>query len=486
MASMLDYLDWRGDISFTRAPFNEVDNAILAQLSYLDLTGIVPSVEEGGSITVAEAAEKYQALGRYDEANNYEGVIDPLTRYLPAKMAAGRRFASMRLSKLRTTFDEKNQEQFFAFHASLPHHTTYISFRGTDNTLLGWRENFAMTYTTAAAQIEALQYLHATCKNPLQKIMLGGHSKGANLAMYAGALARPQLQKRIVKIWDNDGPGFREQTLPREALAAIRPKIYTILPVFDVVGQLLYAPKPDKIVESAEEGIYQHSALSWLVQKDTFVAANTQEIKEEAAPISQAFNSWFRSASPQKRRAVFTEFFDMLDRARIQTLGELLSADPKVLAGIVQELPNISKETRDYALDLFRRLAGNIANNKFQNFSKKMRKTTTAAEKLAGDFAQGTREAVSGRVRDFVRGAKDVTNERVGDLIKGAREAADNLAEDFIQETKGIAGKLSADFMDNVVKTRSRKWDPRGDPKRGPKREPEGNPAKKLGGKSKK
>lgn len=398
MANMLDYLDWRGDVSFKHSPFNEVDNVILAQLSYLDLEGIIPTVKEGGSISMAELAEKYRALGRNDEMNNYEGVVDPLTKYLPEKMAAGKRFREMRFSKLQSTFDKENQEQFFAFHASLPHHTTYISFRGTDNTLLGWRENFAMTYTTAAAQIEALNYVHATCKNPLQKIMLGGHSKGANLAMYAGALANLKVQKRIVKIWDNDGPGFREQTLSRETLTTIRPKIYTILPVFDVVGQLLYAPEADKLVKSSAEGIYQHSALSWLVERDSFVAATNQEIEQEAEPIFSAFNSWFRSATPEKRRVVFTEFFDMLDRAQIHTLSELLSADAKMLASLLQELPNTSKETRDYAVDFFMRLVENIANNRFHNFSKKIQETAHAAGEVAAYFMDNLVKTISSNV----------------------------------------------------------------------------------------
>ncbi len=441
MANMLDYLDWRGDVSFKQSPFNEVDNVILAQLSYLDLEGIIPTIEEGGSISMTGLAEKYRAMGRNDEMNNYEGVVDPLTKYLPDKMAAGQRFREMRFSKLQSTFDKENQEQFFAFHASLPHHTTYISFRGTDNTLLGWRENFAMTYTTAAAQIEALRYVHATCKNPLQKIMLGGHSKGANLAMYAGALVNPKVQKRIVKIWDNDGPGFREQTLSRETLAAIRPKIYTILPVFDVVGQLLYAPEADKLIKSSAEGIYQHSALSWLVERDAFVAATNQEIDQEAEPIFSAFNSWFRSASPEKRRAIFTEFFDMLDHAHIRTLSELLSADPEMLASLLQELPNTNKETRDYAIDFFMRLVGNIANNKFHNFSKKFQETTHAAGKMATDFMDNLVKTISLNVPSKGESHGKTDGQKDGGRDEGEGERH----EDAVAEENASANKNASD-----------------------------------------
>lgn len=401
MPNMLDYLDWRGDVPLSASPFNEVDNAILAQLSYLDLVGIIPTVEEGGSITVFEMAQKYADLGRTNEINSYEGVVSPLTRFLPQKMAAGQRFSRAKLSKLRSTLDHDSQEQFFAFHVSLPNRTTYISFRGTDNTLLGWRENFAMTYMTAAAQREALDYVNKTCSmlsTPFSKIMLGGHSKGANLAMYAGALAKPSVQKRIVKIWDNDGPGFTEDVLSREALNAIRPKIFTILPAFDVVGQLLYAPLPNKVIQSSEKGIYQHSGISWQVDKDSFVPATTQEIEEGATPIVEAFESWFKSASKEKRRAVFTEFFDMLDRAHITTLSELLSTDPHVIRKIVAELPTTSKETRDYVMDFFGRLMSNVATSKAQDLQNKMTAAVQAAgeaaREVAGNAMRATHDAI--------------------------------------------------------------------------------------------
>lgn len=445
MPNMLDYLDWRGDVPLSVAPFNEVDNAILAQLSYLDLTSIVPTLEEAGSISIAEVAQKYASLGRTNEINSYEGVVSPLTRFLPQKMASGRRFSGARLSKLQSTLDHDSQEQFFALHVSLPNRTTYVSFRGTDNTLLGWRENFAMTYMTAAAQREALDYVNKTCNvlgTPFSKIMLGGHSKGANLAMYAGALAKPAVQRRIVKIWDNDGPGFTEDVLPRETLNAIRPKIFTILPAFDVVGQLLYAPLPNKIIQSSEKGIYQHSAISWQVEKDAFVPATTQEIEEGATPIVEAFESWFKSASKEKRQVVFTEFFDMLDRAHITTLSELLSTNPHVLQKIAAELPSTSKETRDYVIDFFGRLVRNVATSKAQGLQNKM----GAAAAAAGEVAESAVKAAGEAAESAVKAA----GEAAGEGIKAAKVAA----APTVKETKeivGIALKAAQDTINHVM-----------------------------------
>lgn len=395
MANMLDYLDWRADVPFSMAPFNEVDNAILAQLSYLNFDDIIPTVKEGGSVSICEAAKKYIAFGRTNELEEHEGVVSPLSKYLPQKMATGRRFSEARLSKLQSALDPVSQEQFYAFHIALPNRTIYVSFRGTDNTLLGWRENFAMTYTTAAAQTEALAYVNNTCKGCFKKIMLGGHSKGANLAMYAGALADPAIQKRIIKIWDNDGPGFSEDVLSKQQLQAVRHKIYTILPAFDVVGQLLHAPLPNKIIQSSEKGLYQHSGLSWEVKKDAFVPASTQELEEAAAPIVDAFDTWFKSASKERRRIAFTDFFDMLDRAGIKTLSELLSTDPKVLRKIAAELPGTNKETRAYIVDFFSRLARNMATNKAEAFKEKVHEAASVASSAAGEMASAAGEAAS-------------------------------------------------------------------------------------------
>ena len=146
MADMLDYLDWFGDISLAEVPFNEVDNAILSQLAYCALEGVVPSVEEGGAISMAQADVRYRQLHDKESIYGSAGVISPYTALLPGRLGASKRFGNARLSNLYSHLDAESAEQFCAFHIALDDGSTYVTFRGTDDTLVGWREDFEMTY----------------------------------------------------------------------------------------------------------------------------------------------------------------------------------------------------------------------------------------------------------------------------------------------------------------------------------------------------
>lgn len=358
MANILDYLDWFGDVPFDTMGFNEVDNVILAQLAYCNLENVVPTVEDGGWISMAETARRFVELNGKDQIYGWAGVVSPYTVLLPQKMAASRRFGGARLGRLFSRLDAASSEQLCVFHVKLPDGSTYVSFRGTDDTVTGWREDFEMTYRTVPSQVDALGYIEETCRDIEGPIMLGGHSKGGNVAVFAASLCTDEVRDKISVVWNDDGPGFDPEVLPPEAIDRIRDRLRTYVPQFDIVAQLLSVSEPTKIVVSDEEGVMAHSALSWQVLGPRFVAAVPQELS--ATAVNHAFDLWLGSADHDKRRHVFTEFFDLLGRAGVGTLSDLMSGDPAIVAGVTAQIASADLETREYLLDLVTALTSNF------------------------------------------------------------------------------------------------------------------------------
>lgn len=362
MANMLDYLGWYGGLPFDVVPYNEVDAALLAQLSYVALEGIVPSWDEGGEVSLAEVAERLVTdLGK-DRIYATPGVVSPLTAMLPQTMAAGRRFSDARLLGLRSILDEETNEQFCAVTIRLGRGVTYVAFRGTDDTLVGWREDFQMTYETVPSQLHAVHYLERVMRGlPDETFDVGGHSKGGNLAVYAAAKASPELKERISAVWNLDGPGFEPSVLTDEELEPVADRIHLIVPAFDVVGQLLERQTPLEVVVSDEQGVQQHDAMSWQVLGPAFVRAEEGTITDDAAAVGDTFERWLGQATPAERREIFGDLFDALGRAGVEGLSDLYSGDPVLIGRIAREVLEVPAESRDYVLNLLGRLMGERA-----------------------------------------------------------------------------------------------------------------------------
>ena len=314
MANMLDYLDWRGDLTLAQDPFNEVDSLVLCQLSYCDLKGIVPAPGERGSVSVATAARRFdEAHAQEATAPDAVGGFSPLTPEPLRRMAASRRFRHATLSRYDERLDDEMGEQFAAICVRLDDKSTYVAFRGTDDTFTGWREDFSMSFTVVGSQERALAYLEAVRRSVRGPLRVGGHSKGGNLAVFAAARSGWATQRRIVDVWCHDGPGFVDSTLDVRALEAIEPRIHRFVPEFCVVGQMLGLRGKPAVVASATSAIMQHSALNWQVMGNRFV--RRPAIDEGALRFGKVFNEAVSSHDPAWRQRFTDAFFAALSAA---------------------------------------------------------------------------------------------------------------------------------------------------------------------------
>lgn len=343
------YLKWRGDLSVKDFPFNEVDALILSELVYIHFEGIVPTVGEDGCITIREAN------ARYEKSKTREMLYYKDKENLFDVLAFSPRFADMTLCNYESTYDEKAQEQFAAMHVNVLPGFTFIAFRGTDSTVVGWREDLNMSFMMPVpAQQSAVEYVEKTVKGLFRKYSFGGHSKGGNLAVYSGVFCNPKIQKKIVKIYNFDGPGFNRKMINDEAYKRVESRIETYVPEQSVVGLLMEHEEEYKVVESTEFAILQHEGFSWVIDRDAFVLVD--EVNKYSKTLSLTLKAWLAEMNPTERKAVVDAFFDVFVNSGINDFTEIADIDVKMAGRLIKEVAKVPQEQRDKVMKLIKLL----------------------------------------------------------------------------------------------------------------------------------
>lgn len=343
MANMVDYLEWRGDLSFRASGFNEIDNLLLAQLAYVDFEGIVPGEDSDEEITLKEASESFWSM--HDE-NEILARIS-MTRHAPflmRRMAETRRFSNIKLSHYVNDISDKEQSQFSVVCVSLPDQSVYVAFSGTDNTIVGWRENFNMGYLAETpGQLKAVAYLNHLAEMTTKKLRLGGHSKGGNLSVYAAVKCNCEIQERIMAVYSNDGPGFKREMIESDAYQRMLPKIKTILPESSIVGMLLEHEEDYEVVRSSQNGVQQHDAMSWEVCGTSFVYV--ERIAQQSILWDETMKSWLSQLSTAEQEEIVETIFAVLDEADIRTIDDFCQSKWKVVQDLVKAKSRLPEET---------------------------------------------------------------------------------------------------------------------------------------------
>lgn len=331
--NIIDYLEWYGDFDFSVLPFNEVDNLILAELSYAGLAGIVPEPgADDGFIKVKEAARRLKESGTMETSCRLEQNAGLLLY----AMAEGKRFADAELGKYVDKHDFENQEQFSALHVRLGDGSIFISYSGTDDTILGWKEDLNMAYQMPVpSQEEAVCYLESTLEKDGRPIRIGGHSKGGNLAIYAAVMCCEELRERIIAVYNNDGPGFLESMLENEAYREVEERITTIVPETSVVGMLLEHGESYEVVKSTSRGFMQHDGLSWQVYRNGFVKLD--ERSKESLVIDKTISTWIMGLDNEQRVAFVDAVYELLTNAGVNNLSDLEHYNPSMFNIMVKE-----------------------------------------------------------------------------------------------------------------------------------------------------
>ena len=367
MANILDYLNWRGDLSFEISPFNEVDGLILSYLSYLDMDELfrvdgfcLPDTltdedaadhgrplpdDNGGQMSgevpdpVDRRIESYgrmvplkTAVDHYFQSHTDEeiAVLLPPFNHVPsaARLAADSvRFGSVMVSDYLNLVDCEDAEQISAMTFWLDKSTAFVSFRGTDMTIAGWKEDFGLSYMPVIpSQRHAVQYLNSVFGKAGSelKIYAGGHSKGGNLAVYAASFSAKAVRDRIVHVYACDAPGFRPELIRRAEYRAMLSKITRIVPDSSIIGGLLETGDETLVIKSSEAGLLQHDAISWQVLGTSFVRSERSDLGRF---FDESMRGWISGLKDTELEAFTDALFGFISAGGARTFTEL-KADP--------------------------------------------------------------------------------------------------------------------------------------------------------------
>ena len=324
---LLDYLKWRNDVSLSVASFNDIDNVILSCLSYIDFGELFS--EHNRMYSIEDVFKIFCEKHSFEKVRETKEFIERVPLLLE-DMVVG---------------DKETIKQFAAVVFILPDGTNYVSFRGTDSTITGWKEDFLMSCSsdTEGAK-EAVCYLNDVAYFIEGDLILGGHSKGGNFAMYASIFCDEEVKDRIVKVYNNDGPGFRDEIINTDEYKRAIPKICNIIPQTSIIGQLLSNDGQIKTIKSNAIGIFQHDAMTWEVTKDKFVYC---ELDDFSKFIKASLGTWLEELDDETRQSVVSTVFSMIEETETETFkefGDSLFKNSKI---ILKELVNLPKEKRE-------------------------------------------------------------------------------------------------------------------------------------------
>ena len=353
MGNIMDYISWRGDLSFEQSQFNEVDNLILACFSYVNLDGISAVTKQKG-IGLKKLTEEFMKLHTMKELEADKSFIR-LAPFMMMEMAKSVRFGKCVVRNYVNDIVTEAEQQFAAMEIVLEDGTSYVSFRGTDDTIIGWKEDFNLSTGVVPAQKRAIEYLQKISEHTDGMLRVGGHSKGGNLAIYGSVMCKSAHEK-ILEIYSNDGPGFSREFQELPEMKEMMPKIIRIIPEYSIIGTLLEHEKEPVIVASSSKGLLQHDGFSWEVQGPALVRRDS--LNKTALRFIEILHKWIDGMDMEQKRLLIEDLFATLQASGYENLSEVQSGGLKSLAAMVKRVEKFAPESRGMMQELLTAICG--------------------------------------------------------------------------------------------------------------------------------
>lgn len=353
MGNIMDYISWRGDLSFEQSQFNEVDNLILACFSYVNLDGISAVTKQKG-IGLKKLTKEFMKLHTMKELEADKSFIR-LAPFMMMEMAKSVRFGKCVVRNYVNDIVTEAEQQFAAMEIVLEDGTSYVSFRGTDDTIIGWKEDFNLSTGVVPAQKRAIEYLQKISEHTDGMLRVGGHSKGGNLAIYGSVMCKSAHEK-ILEIYSNDGPGFSREFQELPEMKEMMPKIVRIIPEYSIIGTLLEHEKEPVIVASSSKGLLQHDGFSWEVQGPALVRRDS--LNKTALRFIEILHKWIDGMDTEQKRLLIEDLFATLQASGYENLSEVQSGGLKSLAAMVKRVEKFAPESRGMMQELLTAICG--------------------------------------------------------------------------------------------------------------------------------
>ena len=361
MKNMLDYIKEFGHVSFEERAFSEIDALVLTELEYLPLEKVVPSDENGENfVTVKEIAE-YMQEHKQELFDENPMMITEERHEVSQVIADAPRFQSLKFFGVVSVWDKDTTKQFAAVTVEVEPSVRLVIYRGTDETLIGWKEDFLMTYSPlVAAQTDAKEYLAKQASLWGGDLMISGHSKGGNLAIYAAATQEEDVQLRIVDIFCFDSPGLYRSVLETKGYQNIVPLAMRYIPQDSLVGLMLESEVPYVIVKSNATGAMQHSAMTWEIEDGQFI--KMEKLTKNSQLNDQTFKKWTESVSDEELELFWNVFFELLFSVGIDTVNDLYGQFMHYVQEFLKAAGDMDEEKRE----LLTRIALLLVSTRFE------------------------------------------------------------------------------------------------------------------------
>lgn len=383
-ANVVDYIRWRGDLTLAQDAFNEVDSLLLCVLSYIDFTGVSELREKNPSAAVP-IQKALELLGTEGRQLGLSGLdYKPIMQ----EMAASRRFEGLRLFGYENTHDESQEMQFGALSFLLPDNSLYISFMGTDRSLVGWKEDFNMSFLTSVpSQQRAVGYVMEILREcPVSTLRIGGHSKGGNLAVWAAVHLPLEIQNRITIVYNNDGPGFSGDLLETDDYHRIEDRILNLVPESSIIGVLMMHDEDYEIIDSSYYSVMQHEPLSWVVLRNRFVRQKNRTLVGRLS--DNVLREWFSSMTPAEKKTFIDAIFDVLTKGGEVSSLKDLPGGLNGAASILTQFASVEEEKRSAIMEGLRLLAADVRENLL---------------KSAGDGLTSAKNGILNLMKDWIK-----------------------------------------------------------------------------------
>ena len=349
------YLKQYGGLLFSEYPMNEVDSLILCQFSYLKFDGLVPGIREyAPSVSLWELAQDTHWEKLFADI-----LFETENRALYAGMLSCRRFRDLRMNCYVNRIDKEWETQFAAITYLLEDGAIYIAFRGTDETFIGWKENFNMSFLSPIPGQElAVRYLNEVAGQFSNPFYVGGHSKGGNLAVYSAMHCAPAIQRRIRRIYNMDGPGFRPEILRDDSYRAIRDRVVKYLPQSSVIGMLFAEDADCHVIASRSFGLAQHNPFHWKIRNGHFVAAGC--IGASVRRTDALLNAWIFSLDEAQARLVVETLYQVVLAAQKDDLISMASDFGHFAGCVLTALRRMDVTQKEVLRETFTDLLGQL------------------------------------------------------------------------------------------------------------------------------
>lgn len=348
MNDIFEYIDKYKNFKFSQIGVTEIDNAIFSRLAYLDFTQFAGK-------TIGEISEKYL----YSE--NEKKTMEQTQELLKA-ISKTKRYKYVTVCDINEIFDEDSANAFYAVTFEIQKDLFFVAFRGTDDKIASYYEDAELAYTfPIRSQTAALSYISTALSNRDGEFYLAGHSKGGNLAMFAFLFLRDDEKERIIRVYNNDGPGFPEEIAAVIFTHSTRDKIISILPEDSIIGRMLTLGGKIKIVKSDALAAFQHNMFTWDVNGAQFADGKKFSLLSEY--MEDSLSESLENLPPEKIKRVTEAIFAIAKNSGIKSLKDINIKNYKGIVTALIEFSKRSDEEGDEQSEIIRTLVRSLINS---------------------------------------------------------------------------------------------------------------------------